>query len=161
MIKPWLSYHEPDKEYYFNRTQHIELYSFYQKLGLCGYCGEENCHETCEEAIADLGEPENPQYPHINDMTLQSLIDMIPEGMSPSDIKFKINIDASDMAYEGHSVSFYYKKPLPDRSEEYQKAYDEYTLKLNEYTKKLNEYNEWKKQQDILDLEKKLAELKK
>ena len=162
MTKPYKPYHpyEPHKNLYLNRTELKTIYSFYQSLRPCDYCDNESCHNECEKAIEYLGEKDTSNTIPLEEMTLQKLLDILPEGIKPCDVKISIDVDVSDMAYEGHSVDFYYEKPLPDRTEEWEKVKADYDAAYSKYQKELEKYNEWFKQKEIKELEEKLNQLK-
>jgi hypothetical protein len=159
MLEPIYYKTPPDKKYYFNRTKDIIIYTFYQSLENCNYC-DEICNGTCEKYLED-NNLESPDPENIKIDNLKNLLDLIPEGLTSNDIKFRIDISSGDMAYYGHSVSFYYKEKLPDLKEEYDKALATYNKEYTKYKKEHDKFLLWKKEKDITELEIKLAELKK
>lgn len=160
--RPW----EPD---YKARTKEIILYEHSDSLGPCYYCGDEDCGGTCEEALEEKAEADayrdkdQPPIPKVDlsKMTLQDLIDLLPEGVKASDVKIRLSIDDDSHQYTNHGVSFYYKKKFPADPEGLKAAKKKYAECEAAYQEKRAEYDEWLKQQEIQRLEEKLSILKK
>ena len=157
MYKPYLNACEPNKEFYLNRTKRIEIFSHYSKhRSEDSSCENEDCTDIYCEGECKNNKPTKPK-----DLNLQKVIDLVPTGISLSDVKFEIEIDIGDMAIYGQSVTFYYLKPLkPDVKgyEKAKKAYDEANAK---YLEEKIKYDAWEKQDKINKLQKELEELKK
>ena len=120
-----------------------------------------------EEYYKGMGE-EPPEEPLIsyNKLTLQDLVDLAPPGAKLSDITFDISYPRM---LEYLDISFYHQERLLELEEQaYQKALQDYDVAFAKYQEACNkhqaelaDYQAWKKQQDIIDLEEKLAQLKK
>jgi len=180
MKKPYMTLSPPFKRDYEPRTVNIVLYAYYYSMEACEFCGDYNCQSDCEDAMQEDEQERypggymryynnlyyrryQPKLPKINleDMDLQKVIDLIPEGVSPKDIKMRIDLDSGDMGYYGYAVEFYYEKTLPDESEQYKTDKAAYDAERAEYLKKFEEYQTWEKYQEILKLEQQINELKK
>jgi len=173
MKEPFLTRFEPWKSDYEERTKEITIYRHYESLLSCDYCSDYDCRGECEEALEaakeeEAEEEENRYYKEdqpklkkipIDKMNLQMLLDMLPEGVEPKDVKFDIHIDESDMGYNGHGMSFYYEKTFPEDMERYKKDLAAYRKDLAEYTEKRKKFEAWKKQQEIEKLKDKLKKL--
>jgi hypothetical protein len=101
-----------------------------------------------------------------NQITLQDLVDAAPLGAKLSDIRLKIYYPRY---MEFMTVSFFHQerdleaeeKAFQGDLKQYEKARTKFKEEMKEYQIKLDQYEEWKKQQDIKELEEKLAKLKK
>lgn len=126
---------------------------------------EEEYEEMDEEELSrntrDKKEKNGLRGKSLSDITLQSLLDNLPEGITPSDVRISMDIDCSDFAVKGTSLKFYYRKHLPARPELYQEEKAAYDKEWAEYEVKKAEYDRWVKQQEIAKLEGQLAKLKK
>lgn len=162
-------YSRPWKDRYMARTEDVELYSHYEKYSYdedrkyCEYCDEELVYgddgwEDCD--CKDAQESKSP-HPKISKMTLQSLLDLLPEGVKPSDVKMFIKFDSGDMGVYGHSVHFVYEKTFPDNLEQFEKDSKQYEENWQAYLVEKAKYDAWVNQQEIQRLEEKLATLKK
>ena len=158
MYKPFLKIQKPREEDYKNLTENVEIYSYSYSLEQCYYCGE-NCRGTCVGAVKNKEEEDEPII-DIKDMDLQKLLNMIPKGLSPADIKMDIAAGYGDGGYEDINVEFYYKKALPDKTKEYNKHMKEYLKAKQDYDQQLAIYNAWVKEKEIKNLEARLEELK-
>lgn len=99
---------------------------------------------------------------------MQDILDRLPEGVKPSDVKVSVDIDTGDMGIYGHEVVFYYNKKLPADPEQFKKDHDVWKRLYAEYEEKRKAYDESvqqqeirAKQKEIRDLKEKLAKLKK
>jgi hypothetical protein len=151
MREPYFYDKEPDKDFYLNRKKIVEIFSFYQKASFdgdvdyCNICDSEEC--SCE-------------IKKIDDVSLQKIIDLVPNGVSLSDVKMEMEMDVGAMSVDGHSVTFYYLKKLKPNKSGYDKAKKEYDLRRAEYLEEKAKYDEWKLNDDIKKAEKKLLKLK-
>lgn len=126
----------------------------------------------CEEC-EDKGCEECESWNHVNSdhislcsMTLQDIIDKIPEGYSPSDVKMTLGSSLCSMgpSPDDHVfIRFVYRRPIDLQAEikKYEKAQKRYEQKMVEYQKAKKEYDEWKHAQDIAEAQAKLDELKR
>jgi hypothetical protein len=160
--------HRPWEEDYKARTKDVVLYEHTTNLGPCYYCGDEDCDEECEDALEDKEEMEDfqnkdqPALPKLDlsKVTLQTLLDLLPEGVSPSDVKIRLHIDDDSHQYTKHGISFYYKKKFPADPEGFKKAQAKYKECEAAYDKKRAEYDEWKASQEVAQKQKEIRELK-
>jgi hypothetical protein len=162
---------------YEKRTKDIVIYTHYQTLGHCRYCDNDNCGGKCEEAVKNnyvsndeeryynnlFYRREQPKIPKIDidAMTLQKVLDMLPEGIKPSDVKIEVGVSSGDMGYYGYYLQFYYTKTFPADMEQYKKDKAIYDKAWKEYLKKDKEYQAWLKQKEVEELKSKLKKLKK
>ena len=92
--------------------------------------------------------------------TLADILAKVPADVPPE----FINIEMSrDRMYTYINVSVIAKRPTDKKAlqNSYEKAYQEYLSKEKQYQQDLIAYNEWKRQEEIKELEEKLAKLKK
>ncbi len=165
--RPWPSDFEA-------QTKFVKIYSDSEKYwgdreSYCDYCGNEGCDEKCEEAIecaledAETEEEReairNPP-PQLENLNLQDLINMIPAGVSPSDVKLSIWSDESggQISY-GFTVG--YSKFFPADPEGLKKAQEKYAECEAAYVVEKQKYDEFVKNQKIKELEANLKALKK
>jgi len=94
-----------------------------------------------------------------HELTLQHLLDLIPEGVSPKDIH--VHWDTPRML-EHFDVKFVYYKPadMEARKAAYKKAMDKHKKKLEKYREDEKKYNELNRAKKIKDLELELKSLK-
>lgn len=170
----------PNEDDYKKRTREIVLYSYYEKFSYDDYEEEDEDEEfenqrngwnreENENVIPDgithwySGYRDQPTLPkvNLNKITLQSLIDMLPEGVTPKDVKVRSDIDAGDMGIYGHDIVFYYKKKLPAEPKKFKEDMALYNKLYAEYEVKEAAYNQWVKDQQVKELEEKLNNLKK
>jgi hypothetical protein len=149
---------EPIKPFeykYKGKTERVDIYSDYEYF--CDYPDEEEYEEQLE---AD----ELRQYYHatplLRDINLQHILDLIPEGLTPKDIKIGVFNDANRMSIHLNGVNFYYVKTIPPNMELYKKDLEQYDLDFKKYEEDLKKYNEYEKQLKIKELEKELSLLK-
>lgn len=105
--------------------------------------------------------PEITDFGYHNDMgTVADLLKKIPEGMPLEDVVITINRDRM-IDYVNFSVT--YRRPTDKKAlkSSYLQALKEYKQKEKQYQTDLAEYQEWQKQEEIRQLEEKLAKLKK
>lgn len=152
---------------YRERDLDVTIYSYFEKTPN-EWDDEEEVEDSCEEddlshprLTRDSNEKNAITKKSLEDITLQSILDNLPEGITASDVKISLNIDCSDMAVEGAEIIFYYKKHLPARPELFKQERAIYDAEYAEYEKKQAAYEEWQKQQQVKELEEKLARLKK
>jgi hypothetical protein len=182
MERPYMNMSRPNESDYKKRTREIILYSYYEKFSYDDYEEEEENEDeefedqrngwnrnANEKAVPDgetrwySGYRDQPELPKLNlsKVTLQTLLDLLPEGVSPKDVKVRSNIDAGDMGIYGHDVEFYYKKKLPAEPEQFKKDMALYNKLYAEYEVRLAAYEQWVKDQQVKELEEKLNKLKK
>jgi len=166
----------PNKKNYIEREIVVNLYNHFSflryagKYWECSYCKSTKCHEECEMAEQDR-QRNNPMKAitiPLEEMTLQDIIDLLPIGVNPADIKIgtgtgtgignggigdNIEIDNGDCP-NGYNITFYYRKTILAEPERYQIDIDIYNKKRDEYKIKLAKY-------DALQVKIKEKELKK
>lgn len=125
----------------------------------CPECNDEGCEECESESWNDK------DHKSIKSITLQDIIDKIPKGLSPSDIKIKFGASYSDMGPSPRDnvwVEFYYRAPIDLQSEldKYAKERERYKLEMDEYKIAKKKFDQWKLKQDIAEMQAKLDELK-
>lgn len=165
-------YRRPWADQYDARTEDVVLYSHYEKMRsdddrqYCEYCDEElgygddgweNC--DCEDAKDEQDDRGN--FPNLSKITLQTILDLLPDGVKPSDVRISINLDTGDMGIYGHEVTFSYKKTFEADPEGFKAAQKQYEENYQAYLLEKQKYDEWKRQQEVKELEEKLAKLKK
>lgn len=151
---------------YKKKTVDVIIYSHFEKTP----------NDWDEEEIEDDGEEDSYarsrsyQDTHLKNkisklalskINLQSLLDNLPEGIKPSDIKMSLNIDCGDMGVYGAEIVFSYKKHFPARLDEFKKDKEAYDKAYAEYEIEEQKYQKFLKEQEIKDLETKLQKLKK
>lgn len=139
---------------YKDRTEDVTIYSYFETWMEdqgCRNCGEEDCQGECED-----NEPRIP----LKEMDLQKIIDLLPSGVKPSDVKMKMSTDSGDYP-AGHYITFYYSKFFPADSKAYKKDKAKYDAAYAEYKEKQSIYDTYIRQREIKELEEKLAKLKK
>lgn len=164
------NYMRPWERDYQKRTENVSIFSHYEKTpndsydGECEYCGREECRDReCEEY--EENDPEIlaiwESRKKMSEMTLQDIIDRLPEGVSANQVKFNLHIDVGDMSVYGAGIDFYYAKDFPDDPEGFEAAEKQYQENYKLYEIEKAKYDQWVKEQKIKDLEDKLAKLKK
>ncbi len=166
---------EPEKKEYEKRVKKITLCSFYKALR-CKHCGDEDCFEYCDDALEakkeeneERNSPYNwsykdqPPIPNLRlkEVNLQSILDMLPEGVSPKDIKLELFVDSDCMSYNGIELEVTYTKEFPPDPEGYKRDKTIYDDCVKQYKEARKKYENWKIQQEINELETKLRKLKK
>lgn len=148
---------EPNKYDYRKRTKEIVLYSYYEK-----WRGEDDYEEETEEDREswDHDQPRTPTTP-LKKLSLQDIIDMLPAGISPADIKMRIYIDSGDMGIYGQSVTFFYVKTFPADIKKYQADMAKYQERYNAYKIKKDDYDQWVSNQEKKKLELQFEDLRK
>ena len=73
----------------------------------------------------------------ISKVNLAWLIEQIPEGLSPADIKIEFGFEASSFAIENHYVGFYYVERVPARRAEFKADMAKYEENLKKYEETL------------------------
>lgn len=177
MKKPFINHmfpnHWPPNEGdYLSKTKDEIIYSYYEK-----YCDDNDRQycEYCEYCDEELGYAENSGYedcncqeandnksvfPKLSEITFQSILDMIPEGIKPSDVKISISLDSGDMNIYGQKITFSYKKIFEADPEGFKAAQKQYEENYQAYLVEKQKYDKWKRQEEIKELENKLFKLK-
>lgn len=165
------NYMRPWERNYEARTEDVVIYGYYEKFRndddrqYCEYCDEELGYDSDTDEYEDCdcedAQDEISDHPKLSQITLQSILDMLPEGVKPSDVKISISLDTGDMGVYGHELSFTYKKTFEDDPEGFKAAQEQYEKNYQAYLVEKQKYDEWKKQQEIKALEEKIAALKK
>lgn len=164
-------YMRPWERNYEARTEDVVLYGYYEKFRsdddrqYCEYCDEELSYNSDTDEYEDCdcedAQDEKSAHPKLSQITLQSILDMLPEGVKPSDVKISISLDTGDMGVYGHELSFTYKKTFEADPEGFKAAQEQYEKNYQAYLVEKQKYDDWKKQQEIKALEEKIAALKK
>jgi hypothetical protein len=150
---------------YKKRTKDIVIYQYCETSydeGYCSHCDKKTCKGQCLYYAWNKGYKDQPATPNIqlSKITLQSLLDMLPEGVKPSDVKISIESDDwSGVPYR--KVSFFYKKTFPADMEQYKKDKAAADADYAEWEQKQLAYEKWLKEQEIKKLEAELEKLKK
>lgn len=162
----------PWEHNYQARTEDVTIYSHYEKYHAdddrqyCEYCDEElgygdDGYEDCNCVDAKDERESRGNNPKITQVTLQTILDRLPEGVKPSDVKISLSLDTGDMGIYGYEVSFTYKKTFEADPEGFKAAQERYEKNYQAYLVEKQKYDEWKRQQEIKALEDKIAALKK
>lgn len=162
----------PWERNYQARTEDVAIYTHYEKYHndhdkqYCEYCDEELGYDNngwvacdCEDAQDEREHRGN--HPRIAEITLQTILDRLPEGVKPSDVKISLSLDLGDMGIYGHEVSFTYKKTFEADPEGFKAAQERYEKNYQAYLAEKQKYDEWKRQEEVKQLEEKLAKLKR
>lgn len=166
------NYMQPWERDYSARTEDVTLYSHYEKFRgdsdrqYCEYCDEELGYgddgwEDCDCEDAKEARSDRGNHPKLTKVTLQSILDMLPEGVEPSDVNISISLDLGDMGIYGHEVTFSYKKTFEADPEGFKAAQKQYEENYQAYLLEKQKYDEWKRLQEVKELEEKLSKLKK
>jgi hypothetical protein len=169
MKEPFISTKFPWERDYLPRTEDVTIYSYYEKdrkdddEQYCEYCDEElgygdNGYEDCDCVDA---KDDKSEFPKLSQITLQTILDMLPEGIKPSDVKISISLDTGDMGVYGQEVNFSYKKTFEGDPEGFKAAQKQYEESYQAYLVEKQKYDDWKRQEEIKKLEEKIAKLKK
>lgn len=176
MKEPFINHMFPGLEIpreweYKKRAKQISIYESSQKIWVdrdyyCDYCNRENCNEECEEALADKEENDlycDKDQPKTIDLklekvSLQTLIDQIPEGLTPNDIKISLSYNDRGVMYS-QKLSFYYIKTFPANRKGYNEAKKKYDEAEKLYFIEREKYDQWVKEQKKEKLLKELKEL--
>ena len=173
------NYSRPWEQDYQARTENVTLYGYYEKYRndddkqYCEYCDEELGYKDgeyldcdCEDALDDRDG--KPSFPKLSQITLQTIIDMLPEGVKPSDVTISMGLDTGDMGIYGQELTFSYKKTFAADPEGFKAAQKQYEENYQAYLVERKKYDEWlatqeiaKKQKEIRELSEKLRKLKK
>jgi len=165
-------YMRPWERNYEARTEDVVLYGYYEKYRndddkqYCEYCDEELGYKDGEYLDCDCVDAKDdregtPSFPKLSQITLQSILDMLPEGVKPSDVKISISLDTGDMGIYGQELTFSYKKTFEADPEGFKAAQKQYEENYQAYLVEKQKYDEWKRQEEIKALEEKIAALKK
>lgn len=162
----------PWEHAYQARTEDVAIYSYYEKFRndedrqYCEYCDEELGYDDGEYLPCDCPDAKDEQkdrgnFPSLSKITLQTILDMLPEGVKPSDVSISMYIDTGSMSINGQELSFTYKKTFKADPEGFKAAQERYEKNYQVYLAEKRKYDEWVKAQEIQALEAKLAKLKK
>jgi hypothetical protein len=165
-------YSQPWEDRYQARTESATVYSYYEKFRndddrqYCEYCDEELGYEDGEYLDCDCPDAKDEQsyrgkFPKLSKITLQTIIDMLPPGVKPSDVTISMSIDVGSMSINGQELTFSYQKTFEADPEGFKAAKAQYEKNYQAYLVERKKYDDWVKQQEIQALEAKLAKLKK
>ena len=149
-------YHEDGKE-------QVVLYSDSQRLvDHCDYddwCDECN-NEGCEECQVN-----SKDHVSIESLTLQDIIDKIPEGYTPSDVKMSLGMQLNQMGISNTDcfwINFVYRAPvsLQEELDKYAKEQERYDKGMVKYKEAKKKYDKWKQDQDIVEMQAKIDKMK-
>lgn len=164
------SYMRPWERQYSARTEDVTIYGYYEKYrneddeGYCEYCNKElELNESDEYEVCDCEDAQDSKskFPKLSKVTLQTILDLLPEGVKPSDVKVSMELDTGDMGIYGQRVSFTYKKTFEADPEGFKAAQEQYEKNYQAYLVEKEKYDAWVKEQEIKKLENRLAKLKK
>ncbi len=139
------------------------------KRGKCIYADSEILDEGYAERLDEEEEEDRPPQAAKglrDNLTLQDILDLVPPGADPKDIV----INLSYPRYVNYiTVSFNHVKRNLEAEEKayqrdlykYQQSLADYNEKYAEYLKDKETYEKWVNEQEIKQLEEKLAKLKK
>jgi len=115
----------------------------------------------------DYEDDENDEYKKIfllkenpKDINLKWLLDNIPAGIKPENIKIDFGFNFNTMSYEDHYIGFYYEQKIPARQKEYKAAMKQFEIDLEQYNKDMEKYKEYQRLEEIKQVELKLEQLK-
>lgn len=152
--------HEPKREHY-NTQGAVEHKTVYHDVGLIA-----DCDIDLEQYFEDMDEKLPHPALNYNQVTLQDIVDLAPPGAKLSDIKLHISYPRM---VEYLEVKFIYSKrdlEAEERAflhakEKYEKEYAQYLVDMKKYNEELADFQAWQKEQEIKQLEEKLAHLKR
>lgn len=145
-IKPW-----PPSGYQYEATTEAHyIYKYSEDLDPEGVLE----HDEDEERDPSFSAK------HPSKINLQWLLDKLPEGKSPKDIKIAFGYDYNCMAFEDHHIGFYYEVKVPAKKAELKAAKEKYKQDLKQYELDLAAYKTYCKEKEIKEAEEKLARLK-
>lgn len=170
MKLPFLNYKKPYESDYIKRHVNEVFFSIYEPFKNdddryeCDICGNEECiDQECEEY-----EENDPELFKLWDLrkknknlSLQDIINKLPDGVTPDQVKISVRINCNAFSVTGSEVNFSFTKEIPDDPEGFKKAQEEYEKNYQAYLVEKAKYDQWKKDQEIKELEEKLKELKK
>lgn len=165
-------WNRPWEHNYQARTEDVTIYSHYEKYRndddrqYCEYCDEElgygdDGYEDCDCEDAKDARSHRGDHPKLTQVTLQTILDLLPEGVKPSDVKISLGLDTGDMGIYGYEVSFTYRKTFEADPEGFKAAQERYEKNYQAYLVEKQKYDEWKRQEEVKQLEEKLAKLKR
>jgi hypothetical protein len=156
---------------YLPRTENVAIYSYYEKYRndddrqYCEYCDEELGYskdiDDYEECDCEDAKDTKSGFPRLSQITLQSILDLLPEGVKPSDVQVSMSLDTGDMGIYGQEITFSYRKTFEADPEGFKAAQERYEKNYQAYLVEKQKYDEWVNQQEISRLEEKLAKLKR
>lgn len=165
-------YRRPWERDFLPRTEDVTIYSHYEKYHrdddreYCEYCDEELGYSDGELQDCDCEDAKDERegrgnHPRLSQITLQSILDKLPKGIKPSDVKISLSLDTGDMGIYGQEVTFSYSKTFEGDPEGFKAAQERYEANYQAYLVEKEKYDEWKRQEEIRQLEEKLSKLKK
>lgn len=165
MKHPFMKKFPVFEHHYEEKTIPVTIYSYFEKFVGDGDDYEEETEDNINEeelsiSRRDSYEKNNITKKTLSQITLQSLLDNLPEEVKPSDVKIGVNINYNCMAVEGTTVTFYYDKHFPARPELYKQEKELYDKEYREYEIKKSAYDKWLKNNEIRELKEKLAKAK-
>lgn len=162
---------KPYESDYKKRKIQVKIYSYDQKqyrdndeTQHCYYCDEEDCNETCEEALEEKSKAEGSHQPvylttPLEKTSLQDILDRIPKGIKISDVKMESYVH--EFSGVDHLITtFYYTKTIPSNMKQFKKDKAIYDKAYAEWEVKNKEYAIWEQEQKVKELEEKIAKIK-
>jgi hypothetical protein len=175
--EPYMNMSEPNKKDYQVRTRNIALFYYYEHFAHDDYDRdmdeeeEENHRSNFPSNDGPMdgvshwysGYRDQPKLPksNMNHLNLQQILDLLPAGVAPADVKMSVSIDTGDMGIYGHEVVFYYKKKCPAEPEQFKKDHDIWKKLCAEYEIRNSAYKKLEADKEIAELEAKISKLKK
>lgn len=161
----------PFERYFKARTESVDIYHHYEKyrdedeMSYCEFCDEELGYDSDNDEYLECNcadaKDSSTGHPKLSNMTLQSILDLLPEGVEPKDVTITMNLDMGGMGIYGHELRFSYNKTFEDDPEGFEAAQKKYEANHQAYLVEKQKYDDWKRQEEINKLEKQLASLKK
>ncbi len=163
------NYNRPWEHDYQERIEDVVLYSHYEKYRYdddkqyCEFCDEELGYKgngEYEDCNCEDAQDNKSEFPKLSEITLQTILDMLPEGVKPSDVKISTSLDVGSMSIDGHEVTFSYKKKFEADPEGFKAAMKQYEENYQAYLVEKQKYDEWKASQEVAQKQKEIRELK-
>lgn len=156
--------HKPIRSEFINKeaTDSVTVYRDVEVLG----DSDLNLDEYFKDNEIGDQRPAIPEKRYWQHLTLQDIVDLAPPGAKLSDISLYIDfpryLEYIDLSFVHNTRNLKAEEKAFDSAmKEYEKDMIKYRADLAIFKKELAEYSEWEKQQEIQELENKLAKLKK
>lgn len=149
-------YHEDGKE-------SVILYSDSKRL--VDYCDYDDYCDECDNEGCEECQVNSDGHVSIEGLTLQDIIDKLPEGYNPSDVKMSLGIQLCQMGIQTSDcfwINFVYRTPVNLQAEldKYAKEKERYKREKAEYKIAKKKYNKWKRDKNIAETQAKLDKMK-
>lgn len=124
----------------------------------CGICGEEDCHGECDPDDGTVEQVKTPLSGEPGNLTLQQIIDVLPIGITPDDVKMRFDYNDWGGRFH-HTITFYYVKHMLADPEGFKQAKEKYAECERLYQIERDKYDAWSREQKRAKLKKELEEL--